>query len=127
MAAGILKIILSLALGVRFGLTGIAVGTLLALALTNHWFMAYRGLRRLRMSLWEHGCRVLLPVSLVFAGTGASVWLLEQLLRDAPAWIGVLAGGAVAGLILATALWMLALDKSERARALVYLSLRPTR
>jgi len=126
-AAGMLKIILSLVLGVWFGLTGIALGTLLALALTNHWFMSYRGLRRLRMSVWQHGARVLLPVSLVFAVTGTSVWLVEQPLRDAPAWTGVLAGGAVAGLILAAALWRLALDKSERARALVYLSLKPTR
>jgi O-antigen/teichoic acid export membrane protein len=120
-AAGTLKIILSLSLGIRFGLTGIALGTLLALALTNHWFMTYRGLRRLRMSFWQHGSRVLLPVGLVFAATCASVWLVEQPLRDAPAWRGVLAGGTVAGLILAAALWMLALDKSERARALVYL------
>jgi O-antigen/teichoic acid export membrane protein len=125
--AGALKIILSLALGVRFGLTGIALGTLLALALTNHWYMAYRGLRRLRMSMWQHGSRVLFPVSLVFAATCLLVWLVEQPLRDSPAWTGVLAGGIVAGLILAAALWVLALDKSERARALVYLSLKPTR
>jgi len=126
-AAGTLKIILSLALGIRFGLTGIALGTLLALALTNHWFMTYRGLRRLRMSVWRHGSRVLFPVSLVFAATCASVWLVEQPLREAPAWTGVLAGGTVAGLILAAALWILTLDKSERARALVYLSFKPTR
>jgi O-antigen/teichoic acid export membrane protein len=126
-AAGTLKIILSLALGVRFGLTGIALGTLLALALTNHWFMAYRGLRRLRMSVWQHGSRVLLPVGLVFAGTGAMVWLVEQTLRDAPAWTTVVAGVTAAGLILAAALWTLTLDKSERARALIYLSLKPSR
>jgi len=69
----------------------------------------------------------LFPVSLVFAATGASVWLAEQPLRDAPAWTAVLAGVTVAALILAAALWMLALDKSERARALVFLSLKPSR
>jgi O-antigen/teichoic acid export membrane protein len=126
-AAGMLKIILSLTLGIRFGLTGIALGTLLALALTNHWFMTYRGLRRLGMGLWQHGSRVLFPVSLVFAATCASVWLVEQPLRDAPPWLGILAGGTVAGLNLAAALWILTLDKSERARALLYLSPKPTR
>jgi O-antigen/teichoic acid export membrane protein len=126
-AAGVLKIILSLALGIRFGLTGIALGTLMALALTNHWFMSYRGLRRLGMSVWQHASRVLFPVSLAFAATCASVWLVEQPLSDAPNWIVVLAGGGVAGLMLAATLWILTLDKSERARALVYLSLKPTR
>jgi O-antigen/teichoic acid export membrane protein len=126
-AAGSLKIILSLTLGIRFSLTGIALGTLLASALTNHWFMTYRGLRRLRMGVWQHGSRVLFPVSLVFAATGAAVWLVEQPLRDAQAWATVLAGTAAAGLILAVALWNLTLDKSERARALIYLSLKPTR
>jgi O-antigen/teichoic acid export membrane protein len=126
-AAGALKIILSLALAVRFGLTGIALGTLVALVLTNHWFMSYRGLRRLGMSIWLHGSRVLFPVSLVFGATCVSVWLVEQPLSDAPAWIAVPAGGATAGLILVAALWILTLDKSERARALVYLSLKPTR
>jgi O-antigen/teichoic acid export membrane protein len=127
LAAGALKIVLSLSLAVKFGLTGIALGTLLALALTNHWFMAFRGLGRLRMSLWQHGSRVLVPVSLVFAVTGVSVWLVEQPLREAPSWSGVLAGVIVAGLILAAALWILALDKSERTRALSILSLKPTR
>ena len=127
LAAGALKIVLSLSLAVRFGLTGIALGTLLALALTNHWFMAFRGLSRLRMSLWQHGSRVLVPVSFVFVVTGVSVWLVEQPLREAPSWSGVLAGVIVAGLILAAALWILALDKSERTRALSILSLKPTR
>jgi O-antigen/teichoic acid export membrane protein len=126
-AAGILKIILSLTLAIRFGLTGIALGTLVALALTNHWFMAYRGLRRLRMSVWQHGARVLLPVSLVFACTVASVWLTGQLLGDARAWAQVVVGATAAALVLAVALWILALDKSERARALVLLTLKPTR
>jgi O-antigen/teichoic acid export membrane protein len=127
MAAGALKIILSLALSIRFGLTGIALGTLLALALTNHWFMTYRGLRRLGMSAWQHGSLVLFPVSLVFAAACVSVWLVNHALRDASAWAAVLGGTMVTGLILAAALWILTLDKSERARALVYLNLKPTR
>jgi O-antigen/teichoic acid export membrane protein len=126
-AAAALKIILSLALGIRFGLTGIALGTLLALALTNHWFMTYRGLRRLRMSAWQHGSQVLWPVTLVFAATCISVWVIKQVFRNAPAWTTVAAGVSVAGLILAAAMWILMLDKSERARALLFLSLKPTR
>jgi O-antigen/teichoic acid export membrane protein len=126
-AAGALKIVFSLALGLWLGLMGIALGTLLALALTNHWFMTYRGLKRLGMSAWQHGSLVLFPVSLVFATTCIAVWLVEQALRDAPAWAEVVAGGMAAGLILAAALWTLTLDKSERARALLYLSFKPTR
>ncbi len=126
-AAGALKIVLSLALGLRFGLMGIALGTLLALALTNHWFMTYRGLRRLGLSAWQHASLVLFPVGLVFAATCLAVWLAEQTLRDAPAWAVVLGGASVASLVLAAALWILTLDKSERARALLYLSLKPTR
>jgi len=125
-AAGALKIILALALAARFGLTGIALGTLIALALTNHWFMTYRGLRRLRMSIWQHGLQVLVPVTVVFVVTCVSIWLVKQALHEAPLWAAVLAGGTVAGLILAGSLWVLTLDKSERARALTYLNLKPT-
>jgi O-antigen/teichoic acid export membrane protein len=125
-AAGTLKIILSLALAARFGLTGIALGTLIALALTNHWFMTFRGLRRLRMSIWQHGLQVLVPVTVVFVTTCVSVWLVKHALHDAPPWGVVLAGGTVAALILAVSLWVLTFDKSERARALTYLNLKPT-
>jgi hypothetical protein len=64
---------------------------------------------------------------LVFAATGASVWLVSQALREAPAWVEILAGCGVTGLILAAAVWTLTLDKAERARALVFLNFKPTR
>src|SRR4030095_12891502 len=41
LAAGILKIGLALVLVRLYGLLGIAVATLLALALTNHWYMVF--------------------------------------------------------------------------------------
>ena len=51
--AGLLKLGLSYVLGLRFGLLGIAVSTLAAQLVTNHWFMVFRGMRRLRLSLRE--------------------------------------------------------------------------
>ena len=124
LAAAALKVLFSWLLGVRYGLLGIALGTLLAELLTNHWFMPYRGLRRLRMSLWQHLFGVLLPVGLVFVMTGSAVWLVEKPLANVPLWFAVGTGVAVAGLVLAVALWLLVLDKSQRVRLLANLAPR---
>jgi O-antigen/teichoic acid export membrane protein len=126
MAAAILKIALAIVFGRTLGLTGIALATLVALALTNHWFMTYRGLRRLEMRLGQHVTSVLGPVFLVFSATCLVVWIVEQGLRNASSWMVIGAGSGAAALVLAISFWMLTLDKSERTRALGLLALKPS-
>jgi O-antigen/teichoic acid export membrane protein len=115
-----LKIGLSLFLGARLGLLGIALGTLGAQLATNHWFTCYRGLRRLRMSLRYHLRHVLAPVSLVFAITLLAVRTLVTVTSAKSDWIVVGSGVLVAGCVLAGAVWLFILDHSQRRLATTF-------
>lgn len=119
-ASAVLKISLSLILGARFGLIGIALGTLCAQLATNHWFMSYRGLRRLRMSLRSHLQQVVAPVSLLFAVTIGAVFVLTRTLSSQPEWIIVSAAVLASGCLLAIGAWSLVLDGAQRQLAVAY-------
>ena len=123
LTAGVLKLSLSWILMQRYGLLGIAAGTLIAQLLTNSWFMSYRGLRRLGMSLREHLKDVLIPVVV------ASVLVLMcnvavlSLLRSASPLAQVLVAGATTAILFAASCWILVLAESVRARIRSFLGL----
>jgi O-antigen/teichoic acid export membrane protein len=121
--AGLLKLGLSWLLMQRYGLLGIAAGTLIAQLLTNNWFMVYRGLRRLRMSLREHLKGVLIPVAVVFVLVLACNFALLRLLPTTSPVIQTITAGALTGVLLAVSCWTLVLAKSERARLLSFVGL----
>ena len=77
-----MKLLLSWWLATKFGLLGIALGTTIGLLLTNHWYMVYRGLGRLRISVREYSREILFPCLLTFPlllGILAGFrWLLSQ-------------------------------------------------
>jgi O-antigen/teichoic acid export membrane protein len=125
LGAGLLKIVLSTVLGMRWGLPGVALGTVLAQLATNDWFMVYRGLRRLRLSVRQHVSQVVLPAVMVFVLTVLAVWGVRRLLAGAPRWTVVLSGGGVAGAVLASMLWTQVLRRGERDRMLRGLSWGP--
>src|SRR5579864_4070771 len=112
--AAVLKITLSLILGKRFGLVGIAMGTLCAQFATSYWYMCYRGLYRLRMGLRHHMKRVLLPVGLLFLTTFSVVRSLSTFLAAQPDGTAVGAGALAACGILAAAFWLFVLDSDQR-------------
>jgi O-antigen/teichoic acid export membrane protein len=115
-AAAAIKVALSLYLGKRFGLVGIIIGTLVAQLLTNHWFMCYRALRRLRMSPWKHISGVIVPVSILFAATfGIVRSVANMLVLD---WRAVCVGVAVTGILFSGTVWLLVLEAPERRRAI---------
>ena len=118
--AGLLKLGFSYVLGLRFGLIGIALGTLSAQLVTNHWFMVFRGLTRLQLSLNQHAAKVLLPVAVLFLSTLLLVSAIRTALSNAPAWSIVSACIFVTGVVLAVAFWAQVLDPSQRARLLAY-------
>jgi hypothetical protein len=123
LAAGLLKLAGSWLLMQRYGLFGIAAGSLLAQLLTNHWYMGFRGLRRLGMSLREHTKRVLLPCVGVFAVAGAMNLFSLQLTRQNSTLIQVIAGGAITALVFGIACWWLVLARAERTRLLGFVGL----
>jgi O-antigen/teichoic acid export membrane protein len=117
-AAAVLNVTFTLMLGARYGLFGIALATLLAQGATSYWFMCYRGLRRLRMSLRAHLRDVAAPVSLLLIVTLVMVRSLASLMSAQPDWLIVAAAVLATGLLLCCSVWLLVLDSSQRKLAI---------
>jgi O-antigen/teichoic acid export membrane protein len=111
-----LKLALAPILGVRFGLLGIASSTLLGQLATTHWYMVYRGLRRLRMSLRAHLVEVILPVALLFALVALAVWAPLSAGLFAAEWEAVVGCACIAGLLFAGFCWCFVLEPDHRER-----------
>ncbi|HEX4139556.1 MAG TPA: hypothetical protein VHY09_04365 [Candidatus Methylacidiphilales bacterium] len=113
--AGI-KLVLAGILGARYGLIGIAGSTLLGQLATTHWYMVYRGLRRLRISLRSHFLEVLAPVAMLFILVALAVWATLSANLFATEWQAVLGCSFIAGLILAGFYWCFVLEPNHRDR-----------
>ena len=116
LGAGVLKLTLSAVLGARYGLVGIASSALIAQLFTNHWYMVYRGLKRLQISLESHLMNVVLPVAGLFVVVAIAVWLPLAGNLFANGWPTVLASSAIAGIILAAFIWLFVLEPGHRRR-----------
>ena len=115
-AGGILKLTFSWVFAKQFGLLGIAMGTVVALLLTNHWYMVYRGLRRLQISLREYVRTILLPCALVFPLMLGLLWGVRSLCRETAASVQLASVAFTALLLFAGAVWLLVLESGQRAR-----------
>lgn len=120
LGAGVLKLILSAILGIRFGLIGIAASTLIAQLVTNHWYMVYRGLKRLGISFESHLVNVILPVSGLFIVVMISVSLLLAGNLFSTQWKSVLGGSFIAGVLLGAFIWFFVLEPGHRLRFLAW-------
>jgi O-antigen/teichoic acid export membrane protein len=116
-AAAVLNVTLTLILGARYGLFGIALATLLAQGATSYWFMCYRGLRRLRMSLRTHLREVVAPLCLLLIVTLVMVRSLTSFMNGKPDLLIVLAAVSATGLLFGCTIWLLVLDSSQRKLA----------
>ena len=117
-ASGILKLGFAFVLTVRFGLTGLALSTLIAQALTNDWFMVYRSLHRLGIRFLDHVQDVLVPCLLMFIAALGLGFLAHNSVREQGLVIRVATVSAVAAMLLCGSLWTLALNASQRSRIL---------
>lgn len=61
--AGVVNIALSVLLAHKLGLLGVVLGTMLAQALTNHWYVPWYTLRLFRIDWKQHVREVLLPAA----------------------------------------------------------------
>lgn len=120
LGAGVLKLGLSWVLGARYGLIGIAASALLTQFFTYHWYMVYRGLKRLRISLESHIVNVLVPVTGLFVVVIAADWILLSRDLFPTALSAVLAGAAVSGIILAGFTWFFVLEPDHRRRVSIW-------
>ncbi len=116
MAGGGLKLALSWLFARKFGLVGIAMGTVVALLLTNHWYMVYRGLRRLKISLREYVKTILLPCGLTFPVILGVLWSIHSLCHGKPPIIQIASVSLTALILFGGAVWLLVLEPGQRER-----------
>jgi O-antigen/teichoic acid export membrane protein len=121
--AGVLKIALSFALGSSLGLMGLAAATLVAQASTNHWYMVFRGLSRLRISAREYIGDVILPALAVLALSWIACRFCTSLAAGTRETAQVLAAVLLGGIVLANAGWWWGLTGPERTGLLRMLRL----
>jgi O-antigen/teichoic acid export membrane protein len=115
---GVLKVGLSILLGLHYGLLGVALGTTIALALTNHWYMPYRGLTRLAYPKLQFIYRLILPIGVLAAMAVAILWAIQSFTRHQGPLLEVFWVVASAGLIFTVAAWAMVLHRNERHRIL---------
>jgi O-antigen/teichoic acid export membrane protein len=116
LGAGVLKLTLAAILGVRFGLLGIASSTLIAQLATNHWYMVYRGLKRLQISFESHVVNVILPVAGLFVAVSAAVWIPLTGNLFETEWSAVLGSACIACVLLSAYMWFFVLEPGHRGQ-----------
>jgi len=124
MTGGILKLLFAFFFTQRFGLVGLAGATLVAQLLTAHWFVIYRGLRRLQFGFNRYVVSVLIPCTLVFIVACGLSFFAATLANSFSGWFKLGATSVSAGLVLLAALWFLVLNANQRDRFLVFVNLR---
>lgn len=112
--AGVLKLAAAWVLIRPLGLLGLALSTLLALLATNHWYMVYRGLRRLRLPLRAYGREVVLPALGWAAAGGAGALAVSQALQAAPLPVRVFGAAGAMGAVFVAAIYLSVLTPEER-------------
>jgi O-antigen/teichoic acid export membrane protein len=124
MAGGVLKLLFAFFLTKRFGLVGLALASVIAQLLTAHWFVVYRGLRRLQFGFDRYVVSVLVPCMVVFVAAGGLSFLAATLANPFSGWLKVGATSISAGFVLLAALWFLVLNANQRNRFLVFVNVR---
>ncbi len=121
-AGGLLKIGFALILTRYLGLFGLAMSTLLALLMTNHWYTTYRGLRRLRMPLLDYARDVIAPSFAWAVGALGIAYLTSHVLADCPSMVRIFIVAAASGAVFLTACVLFVLTHQERVDLRVRLS-----
>lgn len=119
LGAGVLNIVLTLLLVRRFGLVGVALGSMIAQLLTNNWFAPYYNLRTLGLSVRRYALSVGVPLATLFGVAFLSAYGIRQalapILASLPLQLAAGVGGTLA--VSATVFWIL-LDAREQVNIL---------
>jgi hypothetical protein len=95
---------------------GLACATLVALLLTNHWYVVWRGLNRLQLPLGVYLRTVVLPCALWFGVAWALGYAISREFGAGTYWPRLLCVIGTVGLLFLAALWISVLSPHERGR-----------
>jgi O-antigen/teichoic acid export membrane protein len=120
-AAGLLKIVLAAILIRTHGLLGLAAATMIALLSTNHWYMVWRGIRRLRIPLGEYFRQVVIPAITWSVGALVLAVATALFLKQASDLTKLLGAVSTVGIVFILALYRLVMSQHERTMVRVKL------
>ena len=121
LAAGTIKLVLSVVLATKIGVLGVALGTAVALLLTNHWYMPFRGLHRLNYSRWRFIGRIVAPNCLTLVAMLIAAAVTRQLVPVSSPLLMVFSVAAAAVGVSALAFWLVVLEPQQRCRLVAML------
>lgn len=78
LSAGVLNLVLTAILIKPFGLTGVALGTLIAQALTSNWYVVFKSLDRLKIKTLVYSKETFLPALLTFCSSLIFTYYVKQ-------------------------------------------------
>lgn len=122
--AGLLKILLSVVLAKHFGLIGVALGTLVALGVTNHWYVPWSGLARIAYPRLQFVVNVVFPVVAIGLACAATLALLMLCLGKLSPWGELLITLFWVGLFFMGGLWYLVLEPQQKSRLALRFALK---
>lgn len=103
------------------GLPGVALGTAVALLLTNHWYMPFRGLHRLSYPRWRFIGRIVAPSCLTLVAMLIAAAVTRQLVPVSSPLLVVFSITAAAVGVSALAFWLVVLEPQQRCRLVAML------
>ena len=115
LVGGVAKIILSIILARFYGLLGIALGTVIALMATNHWYMPWRGLTRLSYPKRRFITHIICPAAGVSVATLFALLALHRFCLNLDLRLQVVMTVGLAAVFFTVGVWTLVFSKGERA------------
>jgi len=97
------------------GLLGLALATMIALLSTNHWYMVWRGINRLRIPLAEYLKDVVIPALIWSSAALGLAELTAMALNEASDLMKLGAAVTAVGTVFVLALFRLVMTQNERA------------
>ena len=104
-----------LALIKSHGLLGLALATMIALLSTNHWYMVWRGINRLRIPLAEYLRDVVVPAVIWSSAALVLAGITAMAFKEASDLMKLGAAATAVGIVFVLALFRLVMTQNERA------------
>lgn len=124
LGGGLLKLALAFFMIRRFGLLGLALANVISQLVTTHWFVVYRGFRRLQLGFRRYFIFVLIPCISAFVLALGLSYALIGVVRGLSDSVRLVAGCTTSGIVLIVFLWYLVLDVNQRQRLVSLIALK---
>lgn len=113
---GVLNLVFSVVLTLRFGLIGVIMSTALAAAITSLFYLPYLTARMFNQSFKEFVMKDMARVALVLVLLAPIMLAIKALTMQIDGYVGVMVGGVLAAGASMVGLWFIVFDEKLRQR-----------